>query len=169
MDVRGEPLLGFDGSEVLQVVAKVAAQVLDEPVEQRGEGQGIAGSLVVVVGLRVGGCSVLADPAVGRAGQRDKQRRPEGLAARGGIGLSDRARADLAARQVRGVLTAPGGPVPPRRFGGGGFPADTRAGDLIVQFGNQLVKVGRVSTGSGGTVTLLLGFRRISLDTEALT
>ena len=38
MDVRSEAFLGFDGGEVLQVVAEVAAQVLDEPVEQRGEG-----------------------------------------------------------------------------------------------------------------------------------
>jgi hypothetical protein len=36
--VRGEPLLGFDGGEVLQVIAEVAAQVLDEPVKQRREG-----------------------------------------------------------------------------------------------------------------------------------
>jgi hypothetical protein len=33
VDVRGEPALGFDGGEVLQVVADIAAQVLDEPVE----------------------------------------------------------------------------------------------------------------------------------------
>jgi len=33
VDVRGEAALGFDGGEVLQVVAGVAAQVLDEPVE----------------------------------------------------------------------------------------------------------------------------------------
>jgi hypothetical protein len=33
VDVRGEAALGFDGGEVLQVIAGVAAQVLDEPVE----------------------------------------------------------------------------------------------------------------------------------------
>jgi hypothetical protein len=54
VDVRGEPLLGFDGGEVLQVVAEVAAQVLDEPVEQRGEGQRVPGRVVVVVGGQVG-------------------------------------------------------------------------------------------------------------------
>jgi len=32
VDVRGEAPLGFDGGEVLQVIADVAAQVLDEPV-----------------------------------------------------------------------------------------------------------------------------------------
>jgi hypothetical protein len=37
VDVRGEPALWFDGGEVLNVVAEVAAQVLDEPVEQRGK------------------------------------------------------------------------------------------------------------------------------------
>jgi hypothetical protein len=35
MGVRGEAALGTDGGEVLGVVAEVAAQVLDEPVEQR--------------------------------------------------------------------------------------------------------------------------------------
>ena len=53
--VRGEPFLWFDGGEVLQVVAEVAAQVLDEPVEQRGEVQRVPGGPVIVVGDRVGG------------------------------------------------------------------------------------------------------------------
>jgi hypothetical protein len=39
VDVRGEAPLWFDGGEVLDVVAEVAAQVLDEPVEQRREVQ----------------------------------------------------------------------------------------------------------------------------------
>ena len=56
VDVRGEPPLGFDGGEVLDVVAEVAAQVLDEPVEQRGEVQRVAGGPVIVVGAGVGGC-----------------------------------------------------------------------------------------------------------------
>jgi len=55
--------LGFDGGEVLQVIADQAAQVLDEPVEQRGEVQRVPGSVTIIVGVRVGGCSVLADPA----------------------------------------------------------------------------------------------------------
>jgi len=104
MHVRGETPLGFDGSEVLQVVAEVAAQILDEPVEQRGERQRVPRSLVIVVGTGVRGCSVLADPAVGRAGQRDEQGRPEGLAIRRGVGLADRAGADLPLGQVRGIL-----------------------------------------------------------------
>ena len=33
VDMRGEPALGFDGGEVLQVIANISAQVLDEPVE----------------------------------------------------------------------------------------------------------------------------------------
>jgi hypothetical protein len=53
VDVEGEAALGFDGGEVLHVLAEVAAQVLDEPVEQRDEGQRVAGGLVVVVGGRV--------------------------------------------------------------------------------------------------------------------
>jgi hypothetical protein len=51
VDVRGEPPLGFDGGEVLQVVAEVAAQVLDEPVEQRGEVQRVAGGPVILIRL----------------------------------------------------------------------------------------------------------------------
>ena len=35
MDVRGDASLGFDGGEVLDVVADEPAQVLHEPVEQR--------------------------------------------------------------------------------------------------------------------------------------
>jgi hypothetical protein len=49
VDVRGEPPLGFDGGEILQVVAKVAAQVLDEPVKQRREGQRVPGRTVIVI------------------------------------------------------------------------------------------------------------------------
>jgi hypothetical protein len=76
----GRAALWFDSGEVLQVIAGEAAQVLDEPVEQRGEVQRVAGGAGVVVGVRVGGCSVLADPAVRRARERDEQGRPEGLA-----------------------------------------------------------------------------------------
>ena len=43
VDVRGDAPLWFDGGEILQVIAGVAAQVLDEPVEQRGEVQRVAG------------------------------------------------------------------------------------------------------------------------------
>ena len=54
MDVGGEAALGFDGGEVLHVVADVAAQVLDEPVEQRREVQRIPRCPRVVVAVRVG-------------------------------------------------------------------------------------------------------------------
>ena len=126
VDVRGEPPLRFDGGEVLEVVAEVAAQVLDEPVEQRGEGQGVPGRPVIVVAAGVGGCPVLADPPVGRAGERDEQGRPEGLAVRCGVGLPDRAGADLAAGQVGGILAAAGGTMLPGGLGRDGFPADAR-------------------------------------------
>ena len=134
--------LGFDGGEVLQVIAGEAAQVLDEPVEQRGEVQRVPGGLGVVVGVRVGGCSVLADPAVGRAGQGDEQRRPEGLAVRGGVGLADRPGADRAAGQGGGVLAAPGGAVAARPAGKH-VAAQPGLGDLLVQFADQLVQLGR--------------------------
>ena len=120
VDVRGEPLLGFDGGEVLHVIAEEAAQVLDEPVEQRGERQRIPRRPVVVVRGRVGRGAVVADPAVGRAGQGEEHGGPEGLAVRRGVGLAHRPRADLAPGQVRGVLAAPGRTVPPRRAVRGG-------------------------------------------------
>ena len=64
VDVRGQAALGFDSGEVLHVVAEVAAQVLNEPVEQRGERQCVPRGPVIVVGAGVGGCSVLVDPTV---------------------------------------------------------------------------------------------------------
>jgi len=64
--------LRFDGGEVLDVVAEEAAQVLDEPVEQRREVQRITGRLLVVVGRRVGGGAVLADAPVAGAGQGEE-------------------------------------------------------------------------------------------------
>ena len=66
----GRGALGFDGGEVLHVVAEVAAQVLDEPVEQRGEGQRVPRRPVVVVGARVGRGAVLGRPGrrTGRSG-----------------------------------------------------------------------------------------------------
>ena len=167
VDVRGEAPLGFDGGEVLHVVAEVAAQVLDEPVEQRGEGQRVPGRPVIVVGGRVGGCAVLADPAVGRAGQGDEQGGAEGLAVRRGVGLAHRARADLAAGQVRGVLAAPGRAVPPRRAVRGDLPAHARLGDLLVQLGDELVQVGGVLPGARRPGRGAAGLRRASRPTTA--
>jgi len=118
VDVRGEAALGFDGGEVLQVVAEVATQVLDEPVEQRGKDQRVPRGPVIVVGAGVDRGAAGIDPAVGRAGQRDEQRGAEGLAVRRGEGLADRAGADLALGEVRGVLAAAGGAVPPRGLAG---------------------------------------------------
>ena len=175
VDVRGEPFLGFDGGEVLQVVADQAAQVLDEPVEQRGEVQRVPGRPRVVVGVRVGGCSVLADPAIGRAGQRHEQGRPEGLAVRRGVGLADGPVADRAPGQRRGVLPAPGGPVavrPVRQY----VPAHPGVGDLLVQLADPLLQLGRVEAligegvpvglglGAVGDQGLLLGGGRVGFD-----
>jgi hypothetical protein len=64
MDVRGEAPLGFDGGEVLQVIADKPAQVLDEPVEQRGEVQRVPGGLPVVVAVRIDRSAILANPAI---------------------------------------------------------------------------------------------------------
>ena len=114
--VRGQAPLWFDGGEVLHVVAEDAAQVLDEPVEQRGEVQRIPRGPRVVVCGRVDGGAVAADFAVGRAGQGDEHRRPERLAVLCGVGLADRVRADLPAWAGRG------------RLGGGGWTGDGAAG-----------------------------------------
>jgi hypothetical protein len=48
--------------------------------------------------------------------------------------------------------------VPPRRAVRGGLPAHARLGDLLVQFADELVKVGRILPGAGGLVAELLGF-----------
>ena len=144
VDVRGEPPLRLDGGEVLQVVAEEAAQVLDEPVEQRREVQRVPCRPLVVVGGRVGRGAVLTDPAVAGAGERDEQRRPEPFPVRGGVGLADRPGRDLPARQRRGVLPSPGGAVPPHRPGREHVAAHPCLGDLLVEFGGQLVQVAGV-------------------------
>jgi hypothetical protein len=131
VDVRREAALWFDGGEVLQVVAGVPAQVLDEPVEQRSEVQRVPCGAGVVVGLRVGGCSVLADPAVGRAGQGDEQGGPEGLAVRRRVGLAYSPGVDRAAGQRCGVLPPLSGAVAARP-GGEYLAAEPGLGDLLV-------------------------------------
>ena len=156
--VRGETALRLDGREVLEVIADEAAQVLDEPVEQRGEVQRIAGGPGVVVGAGIGWCPVAGHPAVGRAGQRDEQRRAEDLAVRGGVGLADRAVADLAAGKRRGIVPPPGRAVTARP-GGEHRTAHPGLGDLLVQGPDLLVQVGGVQArgGEGVPVGLRLG------------
>ena len=65
----------------------------------------------------VGGGAVVANAPVAGAGQGDEHRRAERLAVRRSVGLADRPAGDRAARQVRGVLTAAGGAVPPASAG----------------------------------------------------
>jgi hypothetical protein len=57
-----EPLLRFDGGEVLQVIADVSAHALDEPVEQRREVQRGPRGPLVVAAVRVYRRAVLVDP-----------------------------------------------------------------------------------------------------------
>ncbi len=173
--VRRQTALRLDGGEVLDVIADKAAQVLDEPVEQRGEVQRIAGGPGVVVDGGSGWCSVAGHPAVGRAGQRDEQRRAEDVAVRGGVGLADRAVADLAARQRRGIMPPPGRAVTARP-GGEHRTAHPDLGDLLVQRPDLLVQAGGVQArgGEGVPVGLRLGavgdqvplgiVRRVRLD-----
>ena len=68
VQVRGQPLLGFDGAEVLRVVAEDAPQVLDESVGQGGEVQRVPRGPLVVIAVRVDGGAVVADLAVAVAG-----------------------------------------------------------------------------------------------------
>ena len=161
VDVRGEAALWFDGGEVLQVIAGVAAQVLDEPVEQGGEVQCVAGGTGVVVGVRVGGCSVLADPAVRRTGQRDEQRGPEGLAVRRGVGLADGPGADRAAGQGSGILAAPGGAVAarPRRQDLATKPG---IGDRLVKLVDPIIQLSRIEAFAGQEVPVFLRLGPVS-------
>ena len=53
VDMGSQPPLGFDRGEVLHVGAEVAAQVLDEPVEQRREGQRVPGRLTGTLKLQL--------------------------------------------------------------------------------------------------------------------
>ena len=98
--------MGFDGGEVLDVVAEVAAQVLDEPIEQRGEVQRVPRGPLVVIGRRIGRGALGQDSAVAVAGQGEEHGRPVGLTIRRGVDLPGRARIDLAPGQVRRVLAA---------------------------------------------------------------
>src|SRR5260370_2469061 len=82
--MRSEPALRFDGDEVLDVVAEVAAQILDEPVQQRGEVDGIPHCPPVVIAGRINGRAILADRAVAVAGEGEEHRRPVRLAVWGG-------------------------------------------------------------------------------------
>src|SRR5690242_11952076 len=59
MQVWRQAALGFDGGEVLHVVAEDAAQVLGEPVERRGEVQRVARRALIVVVGRIDGGAVL--------------------------------------------------------------------------------------------------------------
>ena len=127
--VRGQAFLRFDGGEVLHLVAEEPAQVLDEPVDQRGEVDRVPGGPLVVVAVRVGRGAVLQHSAVAVAGQGEEHRRAEHLASGGGVDLAGGARADRAAGQGRGVLAAPGGPVPRLLAGAGvGVAADAGLG-----------------------------------------
>ena len=151
--VRRETALRLDGGEVLKVTAAVAAQVLDEPVEQRGEVQRVPRGRHIVIAVRINRGAVAGDAPVGRAGEGKEQRRAEHLAVRRRVGLADRPRINLAARQRRGVLPPPGRAVPPRSVGCH-VAAHPSAVDLFIEFAEQLVQVLAVLPRSHGTVTL---------------
>ena len=105
--------MGFDGGEVLDLVAGAAAQVLPEPVHQLREVQRIQRRAPVVVGGRVDRDALGGDPPVRREREGDEHRGPVGLAVRGGEHPPDRPILHRHPRQVRDVLTAPGRAHPP--------------------------------------------------------
>ena len=76
VQVGRQPSLRFDRAEVLRVITEDAAQVLNEPVHQRGEVQRVPGRPPVVVGARIDGRAVAADLAVAVAGEGEEHRRP---------------------------------------------------------------------------------------------
>jgi hypothetical protein len=96
--------LGFDGAEVLHVPPATAAGVLPEAIHQRREVNGVSGGppVVVVVGVNRRPVGVYAP--VGRI-----QGEEGGGPVASGIDLTDRAPFDRSARQVRCILTTPGG------------------------------------------------------------
>ncbi len=112
VQVRREALLGFDGGEVLDLVAGAAAQVLPEPVDQLREVQRVQRGPPVVIASRADRGTV-ADRAVGRQGQGEEHRRPVLPAVGGGEHPADGAVLDRHPRQVGSVIPAPGRPHPP--------------------------------------------------------
>src|ERR1019366_9633388 len=132
MNVRGEPPLWLDGGEVLDVVAEEPAQVLDQPVEQRGEVQRVPRRPLIVVSVRIDGSAVRADLAVAVARERDEHGRPERLPVRRGVGLPDRPGRDRPAWQGRGILAAPGRAGAAFGPAGQDIAANARSGDLLV-------------------------------------
>jgi hypothetical protein len=96
MNMRGEPLLRLDPSKVLRLIAQHPPQILDEPVEQRGEVDRIPRRPHIVIGVRVDWDAVTLDLAVAVTRQGEEHGRPVSLAVRRGVDVADRARGDLA-------------------------------------------------------------------------
>jgi hypothetical protein len=165
MHVRGEPPLGFDGAEVLNLVAKVAPQILDESVEQGREMDRVPGSASVVIGGRVDRGAVIEDAAIAVARQRKEHGWAVFRAIAGDVDLAGRASRYRPSGQVRGVLAAPGGPdaagLRPGVISFAGRAAeraaDAGAGELVIELGDRLVQVGGVLAVSFGLVPKDLG------------
>ena len=117
--VRGEPALGLDRSEVLDVPPFGAAKVLPEPVEQGREMHGVPGRAAVVVCVRVNRCAVVADLAVAGQGEGQERGVPVDLALVAGVDTAGGAGVDRAVGQGGAVLAPAGGPralgLPSRR------------------------------------------------------
>jgi hypothetical protein len=71
-EVRRASFLGFDGAEVLHVPAHTTAGVLPEPIQQRGEVNGIPGGPPVVIPIRINGGALGVHPPVGVQGQGEE-------------------------------------------------------------------------------------------------
>jgi hypothetical protein len=127
MNMRGQPALGFDRGEVLDLEPGAAAQVLHPPVHQLGEVHRVQRGAPVVIPGRVNRHPLTAhDPAVGGNGQGDEHRGPVHLPVRSGETLAHRPGLHRAHRQIRGITTTTGRAHHPTR---------TATVDVILVFG----------------------------------
>jgi len=141
--VRGEPALGFDRGEVLDVPADEAAQVLHEPVDQPGEVDRVAGGAAVVVPVRVDRRPIRADRPVRAEGRRDEEGRAEPL----GVDPAHGPGVDSAARQLGDVLPPPCGADAAGSRAGSDPAADAGVGGQLVELVDDRVDLARVLTG----------------------
>jgi hypothetical protein len=116
VQVRGQAALGLDGGEVLDVIARTAAQVLPEPVGQLGEVQSVERRPPVVVAVTVDGHALGVDPPIRGQGQGEEHRRAVGAAVGCGVHPADGPVLHREPGQVGHVRAAPGRPHPPVRL-----------------------------------------------------
>src|SRR5947209_12299125 len=105
MKMRCPAFLRFDGAEVLHVPSDAAAGVLPESIDQGGEVDRVSRGPSVVIVLGVYRRPVIVYAPVGIERERHECGRPVASSEH----LPDRPLVDRSARQVWGILAAPGG------------------------------------------------------------